>query len=466
MLKVVRDLAIQIAKDEEYVYSCVGNGLEELQISSEIKRIFLSSNNLSSLQQFFSSPQMFPKMCSLLISQNTELTKIPKKVIVSMLSLKVLKVLDLSGTSASSLPENMGSLKQLICLKLSGMPIKGLPKSLRDLGHLEILDLSFSEIKELPSDIHMLRSLRYLGLSGCKYLQNLPYSISSLTSLQYLYMDGCTMWKEPTRNRCKRVASIQSLGDLIQLRKLALQIDWEEAIGQGTLGSMTEMDTLLLILPKMKSLPLDINNMSKLRSLSLKCSELTEMDSFKCSSLTEMENKMKNDVTNFKHLSYLKFYECAKLKDFQHLHKLQNLRHLEIILCPEVKKFPQEFGEKEAFPRLKILSLVGLKQLVELPEIKEGAMSSLEIFNMMDCPILKILPQTYLNLGIKIRVYGCPELEGVENRNLVQVVAMERNTEQSITRYLQVRQKKEDWLYGEFWCNELFLYVEGRMPLA
>jgi hypothetical protein len=61
---------------------------------------------------------------------------------------------------------------------------------------------------------------------------------------------------------------------------------------------------------------------------------------------------------------------------------------------------------------------------VELPEIKEGAMSSLEIFNMMDCPKLKILPQTYLNLGIKIRVYGCPELEVVENRNLVQVVAM------------------------------------------
>jgi hypothetical protein len=93
-------------------------------------------------------------------------------------------------------------------------------------------------------------------------------------------MDEWSMWTEPTRNRCKKVASLQSLGDLIQLKKLAMQNDWEEAIRQGTLGSMREMDTLLLILPKMKSLPFDINNMSKLRSFSLKCSKLTEMDSF------------------------------------------------------------------------------------------------------------------------------------------------------------------------------------------
>ena len=237
------------------------------------------------------------------------------------------------------------------------MPIKRLPRSLTGLGHLEILDVSFTGIKELPSDIHMLRSLRYLGLSGCKDLQNLPYSISALLSLQYLYMDGCSMyWTKPSTNRCKKVmdgsrkstklarnrnkevASMESLNDLIQVKKLALQNNWEaisEGKLKGTIGSMTEMDTLLLIFPKerpsdMENLSLDINNMSKLRSLSLKS----------CS-FTKMEIKMKNDVCQLKSLTYLKFYECPMLEELQTLHKLQNLKHLEIILCEKVKDFPK-----------------------------------------------------------------------------------------------------------------------------
>jgi hypothetical protein len=139
---------------------------------------------------------------------------------------------------------------------------------------------------------------------------------------------------------------------------------------------------------------------------------------------------------------------------------------LEIILCPKVKKIPQKIGEKEAFPLLKIFSLVGLQNLEVLPEIERGAMSFLEIFNMMDCPNLKILPQTYLNLGIRIRVYGCPRLGVASNRNLVQVVAMAVYTKEIIEKYLQVLQKKEDWLYGEFWCNEVFLFVEGLMTFV
>jgi hypothetical protein len=274
------------------------------------------------------------------------------------------------------------------------------------------------------------------------------------------------MWAESPGSSCKKVASLHSLFDLMQLKKLALQNNWEEAIKEGTLGSMTEIDTLILILPNMISLPLDINNMSKLRSLSLKCSKLTKMDSFICSSLTEMENKMKNDVSNFKHLTYLKFYECNMLEDFQHLHKLQSLRQLEIILCSKVKKIPQKFGEKEVFPLLKIFSLVGLQNLQELPEIEEGAMSSLEIFNMMDCPKLNVLPPTYLNLGIRIRVYSCLGIGVASDRNLVQVVAMALDTKEIIKRYLQVLQKKEDRLYGEIWCNELFLFVEGLMTIV
>lgn len=201
---------------------------------------------------------------------------------------------------------------------------------------------------------------------------------------------------------CRKVAPLQSLGNLIQLKQLALQTNGEQQLQhlpdgnqqqlEQLLKSMTEMDTLLLVLPEMVSLPLHISDMSKLRSLTLKCSKLIKMDSF-----------MKNDVTHLKHLSYLKFDECSVLKEFQHLHKLPYLRQLEIILCGEVENFPIEFGQKEAFPSLKTFSLVGLPKLQVLPEIEGGAMPSLEIFTVMDCPLLR-MPQSYLNLGTKLRV--------------------------------------------------------------
>ena len=95
---------------------------------------------------------------------------------------------------------------------------------------------------------------------------------------------------------------------------------------------------------------------------------------------------MRIEVCSLKNLSYLKFYECLMLGELQHLPKLQNLRHLEIILCLEVMKIPDEFGEKEAFPLLKIFSLVGIQKLRNLPERKEDAMPFLDIFNIMDCP--------------------------------------------------------------------------------
>jgi hypothetical protein len=45
------------------------------------------------------------------------------------------------------------------------------------------------------------------------------------------------------------------------------------------------------------------------------------------------------------------------LEELPNLHELQNLKQLEISKCFNIRKFPKEFGEVEAFPRLEILSL-------------------------------------------------------------------------------------------------------------
>lgn len=133
------------------------------------------------------------QICSLLLSGNPYLTKIPTRVIRSMISLKAFS---LSGTSLKSLPKSIGCLEQLIYLGLRHMPINRLPASFTSLVNLEILDLSYSAIQELPSAIHMLRSLRKLSLEGCRDLQFLPPSISGLTSLEHLETYGCKAFLE------------------------------------------------------------------------------------------------------------------------------------------------------------------------------------------------------------------------------------------------------------------------------
>jgi hypothetical protein len=188
-----------------------------------------------------------PELCSLLMDGNKCLTKIPKRVIGSMVSLKVL---DLSGTSVQSLPESVGSLKQLRCLLLSSMPINLLPASLTNLVNLEILDLSRSSITELPSDLHNLKSLRHLAMDKCDHLQYLPCSFSRLTSLQGLTMYGCTNLWEKGEHKRKKVASINNLASLKQLTRLHLTNNGD-VIREGTLGNMIEMNTLMLELTKM-----------------------------------------------------------------------------------------------------------------------------------------------------------------------------------------------------------------------
>ena len=101
---------------------------------------------------------------------------------------------------------------------------------------------------------------------------------------------------------------------------------------------------------------------------------------------------------------------CQMLEKLPHLHELQSLKQLHIVGCSSLTKLPVELGENNAFPLLEILSLVELPHLKELPTLEEGAMSFLQIFTLMNCEKLEMLPKTYLNLKTlkKIRVYGCP----------------------------------------------------------
>jgi dephospho-CoA kinase len=454
MHDVVRDLAIQIAEVEENCYFRAGRGLTTL-MENELSgrtRISLTDNKLRSLPRSL----RVQEIRSLLMARNVDFNEFPRKMIRSMTSLKIL---DLSDTSIQCLPESIGCLKQLVCLRLVGLPIKELPASATNLVRLEILDLQASRIRELPADLHKLRSMRFLCLRSCRYLQNLPLKISSVTTLQYLSIDRCPgLWQRGDNNTRKKLASINNLCSLTRLKFLFIQ-NSGEPIREGTFGSMTQMEAMELTLTMMESLPHDIINMSNLRRLRLQCSHFVKMD-FK--------------FWQLHCLTQLTLFGCEMLEDLPDLDKIRNLKQLEIIRCPKIRKFPNEYGEIGAFSQLEIFSLAWLDKLEELPTVKkeEDTMISLQIFSIMECETLKLLPENYLNFKKlkKVKIYGSSMV--LENLKLtrkvpktVEIVTVSSvETKEFAKKYLTVRDKMEGWVYGEFWSHDLFLFLRSILP--
>lgn len=358
-----------------------------------------------------------------------------------------------------SLPDSVGCLKQLVCMDLSDTPIKALPQSLTNLVNLEILDLTDSSITELPYGLHKLASLKFLDLRLCKDLQYVPSSISKITSLESLLIIGCeSLWTKPVGNGRKKVACIDDLASLKQLKTLHLQNNGK-VISEGTLGSMVEMDTLFLRLTEMENLPGDMSEMSKLRRLSLQCSDLVKMGSNFC------------DLQN---LRYLQLSGCNKLEELPHLHMLRNLRKLGISNCPMLRQLPKEFGGRGAFPSLEIFSLAFLPRLEELPVVEVEAMPLLQAFIIMMCPCLKTLSESYLNLKALqiVKIYSdsilMKNLNNCEENSKLKVVTASEHTIQKVMETLAMFMTNfaegEDitgiFFYGtDTWGNEDFLSV-------
>jgi len=119
-------------------------------------------------------------------------------------------------------------------------------------------------------------------------------------------------------------------------------------MNERTLGSMTKMDTLRLILTDMEFLPSDMRNMSMLRLFVLTCSHVVKMPTYLC---------------DFQKMSRLTLYKCDMLEELPHLHKLTSLKQLEIVPCSKLIRLPSKFGHPGAFPILEIFSLVQLHEL-------------------------------------------------------------------------------------------------------
>ncbi|XP_004309608.1 PREDICTED: disease resistance protein At4g27190-like [Fragaria vesca subsp. vesca] len=439
MHDVVRDTAMRIAKCEDghgFLVSA-GCGLKDWPCRSheDYHAISLMANNLRSLPDEL----ICPKLQILLLQANRNLYEIPETFFQSQ---NELKVLDLSRTNISLLPQSFSLLTKLqalhldCCRKAVDISIVG------KLKKLEILSMRQYPLTELSREIGNLTNLRMLDIGGycftCRGIVTIPSEvISKLHRLEELYMMNCGFvnWESP----------IEGEGDEIN-------------IGFGELAGLSKLKILQVSLPNAKCIPKDVEVEPdwiyfdihigcpceedyqydrKSRSLRFGDRTISTLPDWFIKAVTEKTEKLEYD-------------RCEGMSDIVMEYdqmRLGKLKHLRVrggafVFLKELMNTKTRRVEtRPVFENLEELHLIELIHLEELcvGELPPGSLFNLKVFHVYFGNYLKSvsefvrrlpnLEKLYLNvLGEMEYVFGCegcePEQSKLSEMHLLSLEAL------------------------------------------
>jgi disease resistance protein RPS2 len=254
----------------------------------------------------------------------------------------------------------LSSFPKLRVLDLSEGKFQHLPEELGNLKDLVSLNLSYCHnLKILPDTVGKVHGLRRLDLYNCPMLKHLPSGVAGLTSLQILRTEGADglTWAEHTYNR----ARAKYLGP-------SIRASLEDMCG---LVDLTELS----ISAKSDQLPHNISALTKLKHLKLQ-------------------------------LDYVEILPHEMAQAFK------QLKQLNLSRCMNLKYLPRSFTRSGAFPALICLKLDRCVNLVEFPEVDEGAMPKLQTLSCSGCNSLNHLPlslEALTNLRY-LTLWSCKEI--------------------------------------------------------
>lgn len=186
MHDLVRDMAIQIARDGNHCLIEAGTGLREALDESEwkenLKMVSLMSNCISEIPSKM-SPNC-PNLSALLLQDNP-LNTIPDSFFYHLTGLQLL---NLSCTNIQKLPDSVSGLQNLTALVL---------KCCWRLNHVP--------------ELEALKKLRELDISYCGALRDVPVGMEGLTDLKFLNLKGNNHLPWPMQRVLSRIPTIQCL---------------------------------------------------------------------------------------------------------------------------------------------------------------------------------------------------------------------------------------------------------------
>ncbi|GKV50961.1 hypothetical protein SLEP1_g57638 [Rubroshorea leprosula] len=456
MHDVMRDMAIKsIGPEFGYMVKArmkLTEVPEEHGWGNDLKKVSLMENKISKIPLGL-CPKC-PTLSTLILSNNDNLSEIPKSFFEGM---PELKVLDLSQTGIETLPNSISNLEKLSSMRLSECySLRYLP-SLAKLTALKKLDLLWCDAVVVPQGMEKLISLEYLDLSCCGNLGESPVGmLSNLSKLQYLSVYLGLEIKGEEVAGLKKLETFECEFDDIQgynhfVNSQDFRILTDYGIAVGPFGSELDQDIHQrkpvvkihhwnlgderIVLPDNLQ-RLKIVQCGNMRSglnkavLLEKATELRSCDIDECEDMecvVDLNSSSCLVLDKLEELHLCRLFELSVLVRVEGvatpLHVFSNLKRLSIELCSMRKLLPLELlqtfqnlekicvrhcwdmeeiiassdsdasSDKFTFPKLRILWLDDLPQLKSICSAK-GVMvcDSIEQIGILKCRELKRIP--------------------------------------------------------------------------
>ncbi|XP_078168403.1 putative disease resistance protein RGA3 [Carex rostrata] len=364
------------------------------------------------------------------------------------------------------------AFSNLRLLDLSCSNFSSLPDSLCDLMHLRYLDVRSSNIKNLPYSIGKLKYLAYLNLSGCKSLSDVPRSITNLQELKFLdtresgvrgipvglnKLDNLIqlLGLRPDKNSLEGFSSLDSIETLSQL--ISISLHSLEKVSDKNIANMAN----LLNKGRLQELWLIYNTLSSEEQLSQTnekkmttedvLNELCPPPSLEAVVIagyfgSHLPNWL-NLRANLPNLRYIRIENCACFEELAFLGQLPNLDILRIIGAHSVVSVGEELlwgriqnrditatrchANKPAFPKLRKLNFTRMPNWKEWQWNKgQVAMPKLKELFIRDCPLLRSLPNGLLHHATSLEyleIKGANKLITIENLLSIKDIRVDRN---------------------------------------
>ncbi|RWR90795.1 putative disease resistance protein isoform X1 [Cinnamomum micranthum f. kanehirae] len=412
MHDLLRDLAIAFTrKSHQFVVkvrSNVGKFPRDENLMDDVIRVSLMH---SSVEMLSCQPKC-PKLSTLLL-EGSRLGNIDHLFFEHMQNLRVL---DLSDTKITCLPQSLSNLVNLHALLLRNCYNLTEVPSLVQLTELRVLNLSGTAIKYLPDGMDSLTNLRVLGLSATRRLAMvLVGAISSLSHLEELSMVK-SKWKwSSNEDRNGRGAGVEDIVRLMHLKKLLVDFVDVSAFSsylrsrhwQGLNCFLLTVGTALFdpeeIQDGFYSRECVVNvSDGDCNSVAFPTSNLTQLGISQLYNLSTIYMEEPTQGDNLANLKLIEIASCPKLKYILSVGWFQTLQNLEEIIVADCRVLEEmvvdmgDMGEANnnipiTLPRLKRLALYFLPNLKSICK-RTLICSSLEEIEVCNCPMLKMLP--------------------------------------------------------------------------
>ncbi|KAH7666300.1 P-loop containing nucleoside triphosphate hydrolase protein [Dioscorea alata] len=398
--------------------------------SSSIQKLHhLVIKNHAPLNEF---PKIVKKQTSvrtLVFTSKLEITKLPKDVFQK---LKLLRILDISGSDCRVLPKSLFKLVHLRHLNLSCLPIKTLPDVIGNLINLQHLILRYcGSLLDLPESIARLQKLRSIDLHQTP-LMGMPIGISKLSQLTSL------------------IGFVASDSELY--------CRWEEIHRLKELRTINIVNLEVVDVPYSVIYPVHIH----LTDVTLSCQgegqPYQEGEKEKMQKCFEVLSPWCKFIQHIKFNGYfgpefprwildlpfdklkkLDLLKCKYCKKLPPLYQFPLLEHLRVEDAWSIKHIKLDIGLWSNFPRLRSLILKDMPEWEEWTwepsRQSHSVMPVLESLEIINCPKLKSLPQGlayHAKSLATLTIYKAHSLEKVEGFTSVKIAMFFSNYNLSI----------------------------------